>query len=202
MKELCASFLRVRSGIRPAHRARQREAVVMAWDFSEETVRVLTDGLPEPPPAAVPGLTFPAALHRGDYFGAVLFLRLWRNGNWDSDTAITCREGSGWAYPSSCGGGGWINPYNRPIDGWNGDPLMICGGSGSGMEEDDGHFRYATAVDGLAAKAVAAIECTAAGKPLRYSIDARLGAFVIVVEGEERPMLSALGRDGTPLASI
>jgi hypothetical protein len=174
----------------------------MVWDFSEETVRVLTDGLPEPPPAAVPGLTFPAALHRGGFFGAVLFLRLWRNGNWDSDTAITCREGTGWAYPSSCGGGGWTDPYNRPIDGWNGDPLMICGGSGSGMDDDDGNVRYATAVDGLAAKAVAAIEYTTAGKTLRYSIDSPLGAFVIVVEGEERPMLSARGGDGTPLASI
>jgi hypothetical protein len=202
MHTFCVGILRARSGIRSAHRARQREAVAMAWDFSEETVRVLIDGLPEPPPVAVPGLTFPAALHRGDYFGAVLFLRLWRDGNWDSDTAITYREGTGWAHPSSCGGGGWTNPYNRPNDGWNGDPLMICGGSGSGMDDDDGHFRNATAVDGLAAKAVAAIEYTTAGKTLQYPIDSPLGAFVIVVESDEQPMLSARGRDGSPLASI
>ena len=146
-----------------------------------------------------PARTFAAAMHRGEYFGAVLFLRLWRNGTWDSDTAITCRDGASWAYPSSCAGGGWANPYHRPDDGWDDEPLLICGGTGSGMDDEEEHFRSATAVDGLAAKRVASIEYTIAGTTFTYPIESPIGAFVIVVEGEVQPTLSARDHDGTPL---
>src|SRR6266516_2738553 len=45
---------------------------MVGWDFSEATVRVLTDGLPTPPSSPEPGVTFPVALHRGERLGAVL----------------------------------------------------------------------------------------------------------------------------------
>jgi hypothetical protein len=172
----------------------------VACDYSEETVRVLTDGLPEPPTEAVPGRTFAAAMHRGTYFGAVLFLRLWRNGKWDSDTAITRRDGAGWAHPSSCGGGAWANPYGRPVDGWDGEALLpICGGTRSGMDDEHGKFRSATAVDAFAAERVALIECKIAAKTFRYPIESPLGAFVIVVDGDEEPALSPCDQDGNRL---
>ena len=108
---------------------------LMGWDFAEETVRVLTSGLPPSPPEPSPGLTFAAACHQGDRFGAVLFLRLWRNGQWDSDTAITERSEDGWAYPSACGGGGWLNPYERPAAGWDGEPIALLGANRIGSEQ-------------------------------------------------------------------
>jgi hypothetical protein len=63
--------------------ARQND--VVAYDIGEQTVKVLTEGLPALPDRFEPSQTLPVALWRGERNGAVLFLRLWRNGNYDSD---------------------------------------------------------------------------------------------------------------------
>jgi hypothetical protein len=67
------------------------------------------------------------------------------------------------------------------------------------MDDEDGESRSATALDGLAAKRVASIDYTIAGTTLKYPIESPLGAFVIVVEGEVQPTLSARNHDGAPL---
>jgi hypothetical protein len=171
----------------------------MGWDFAEETVRVLTSGVPPAPQVPSPGVTFAAACHRGDRFGVVLFLRLWRNGQWDSDTAITERTEDGWDYPSACGGGGWLDPYERPAAGWDGEAIAILGSSQVGSETEDGVFDGATAVEGLASPDVAAIDYRLRETTWRYAIDSPVGAFVIVVEGEIEPMLRAVDRGGRHL---
>jgi hypothetical protein len=172
----------------------------MGWDFAEATVRVLTGGLPAPPPVPVPGVTFPVAVHRGERLGAVLFLRMWRNGRWDSDMAITERDGEGWVAPWSCGGGGWGDPYQRPEDGWDGEPLLIHGSASYESERDDGSVTRASAIAGVAAPKVARILCTNEATTFTYEVDSPLGAFVIVVEGDD-PSLVGLGNDGVPVVA-
>jgi hypothetical protein len=69
----------------------------------------------------------------------VLFLRRWRNGDIDSDCAISERDADGsWIEPSSSGGGGWIEySLARPDAGWDGDPVLWIGSSGFGTFEPD-----------------------------------------------------------------
>ena len=174
----------------------------MAWDFSVETVSVLTDGLPQPPAPPVPGQTFPAALHRGERFGAVLFLRLWRNGNWDSDSAIAARAIAGWEEPGSCGGHDWINPYPRPADGWDGQPVRVLGTWRKETQADDDSLIQIAAVEGMTASCVTAIHCETHQGSFIYPVDSPLGAFVIVVEGDELPSLTPLDAEGNPLAPV
>src|SRR5262249_4344250 len=104
---------------------------VMGYDIGEQTVNVLTDGLPALPDRFEPSQTLPLALWRGERSGAVLFVRLWRNGNYDSDCAITERAADGsWDEPSAWGGSGWIDdPLHRPDEGWDGDPVVWLGRS-------------------------------------------------------------------------
>jgi hypothetical protein len=101
----------------------------MGYDIGEQTVRVLSSGLPPLPSRLEPSLTFPAAMWRGDRYGAVLFLRVWRDGNIDSDCAISERNTDGsWEEPLSWGGGGWIdNPLVRSQTGWDGDQILVLG---------------------------------------------------------------------------
>ena len=171
----------------------------MAWDFADETVRVLTEGLPTPPAEPIPGHTFPAALHRGKRYGAVLFLRLWRNGQWDSDTAITQRDAEGWVEPSGCGGGGWIDPYERPHGGWDDDLVVVLGHSVESTEEEDGSWSEVVAVEGMVAPGVAQLDCIGEATRLTYGVESPLGAFVIVVEGRQVPRLVPFDQDGRRL---
>jgi hypothetical protein len=113
----------------------------MGFDIAEWTVRVLEDGLPPLPDRLELGQTVPVAFWRGEKYGAVLFVRLWKNGQPDSDCAITeRREDGSWDEPSSWGGSAWIDdPLSRPADGWDGDPVVWLGSSGRGevADEDD-----------------------------------------------------------------
>src|SRR6266516_3709637 len=171
---------------------------MVGWDFSEATVRVLTDGLPTPPSSPEPGVTFPVALHRGERLGAVLFLRLWRNGEWDSDSAIAERENDGWIEPSSCSGGGWPSPYDRPFEGWEGSALLVNWQSCQETHCEDGSIRSTAAIEGMAAGSVASIRCSTSTATFDYELDSPLGAFIIVVEDARAPMLTPLDSHGQP----
>jgi hypothetical protein len=67
----------------------------MALDIGEWTVRVLEGGLPPLPERLEPGDAVPVAVWRGERYGAVLFVRLWRNGAVHSEWAITERASPG-----------------------------------------------------------------------------------------------------------
>jgi hypothetical protein len=171
----------------------------MGWDFASETARVLTEGLPDPPRPPAAGVTFAAALYRGERFGAVLWLRLWRNGGWDSDTAVTERDGAGWAFPSACGGGGWVDPHDRPEDGWDGQPLVVLGQGQQTTELEDGTCEHVTSVEGMTSTRVASLLCSTPGGSFVHPVDSPLGAFEIVVVGEDPPTLVALDTEGAPI---
>jgi hypothetical protein len=111
----------------------------MAFDIAEWTVRVLDDGLPPLPAQLKPGQTVAVARWRGQRHGAVVFVRLWKNGNVDNDCAIAERAPDGsWEEPSAWGGTGWIDdPLVRSQNGWDGDPVAWLGLSGIGFEVVD-----------------------------------------------------------------
>lgn len=158
---------------------------------------MLTDGLPERPRSPVPGQTFPAALHRGDRYGAVLFLRLWRNGQWDSDTAITRRTPEGWAEPWGCSGGPWVDPYSSSIR-LDGQVEVFSTHMSEGVTASGDPAQF-VAVEGMVAPAVASLLCATSTGSFTYSIDSAVRAFVIVVDGNESPSLVPLDRAGQPL---
>ena len=77
-----------------------------------------------------PGRTIAIALWRGERHGAVVFIRLWRDGTTiDYDCAIAERAADGsWDEPSAWSGGPWMpDPLVRPDDGWDGDDVVWLG---------------------------------------------------------------------------
>ncbi len=134
----------------------------MGFDIGEWTVRVLNGGLPPVPAGLEPGQTVPVALWRGERYGAVLFLRLWKDGNVDSDCAIAARaEDGSWNEPSAWGGSGWIDdPLVRSRGGRDGDPVAWLGSSGIGeaTEDDDSGDLEALGAPGPLADADGATE--------------------------------------------
>jgi hypothetical protein len=111
----------------------------MSYDIAEWTVRVLEDGLPPLPDRLDRGQTVPVAFWRGERYGAVLFVRLWKNGQPDSDCAITERAADGsWEEPSSWGGGPWIDdPVVRSESGRDGDHVLWLGSNALGGDEPE-----------------------------------------------------------------
>jgi hypothetical protein len=123
---------------------------LMGFDIGEETVRVLGSGLPPLPAELEPSQTFPAALWRGERYGAVLFLRMWRNGNIDCDVAISKRNTDGsWEEPNAWGGGGWIDePLVRSETGWDGDPMLLLGSFAQDeLDDEDDESEWQADID-------------------------------------------------------
>jgi hypothetical protein len=163
----------------------------VAYDVAEWTVRVLEGGLPPLPDRLEPSQTVPVALWRGEQHGAVLFVRLWRNGNFDCDCAIAPRGAGGWEEPSSWGGGGWIDePLVRTQHGWDGDQVAWLGSSGT---------NGVRAVRGAASMAVSAIEVEQGGRKRSYRVDSPCGAFVVGIESPEPARLRAVDERGDPV---
>ena len=93
--------------------------------------------------------------------GGVLFVRLWKDGQPDSEVAIA-REGAdgSWEVPS-WGGGPWVDdPMMRPADGWDGDRVVWLHHSGQFTQGDKDGVR---AQAGAAAQGIAAIRVEQAG---------------------------------------
>jgi hypothetical protein len=108
-------------------------------DLEEFAVTVLSTGLPPLPGALDTGMPVPIAVWRGDRFGAVLFARLWTNGNVDGECTLVERAAAGdWGEVIGSGGGGWIDdPLVRNETGWRGDPVLWIGSSGIGLTPDE-----------------------------------------------------------------
>jgi hypothetical protein len=200
----------------------------MGFDVGEWTVRVLEGGLPPLPDRLEPGgQTVPLALWRGERYGAVVFVRLWKNGQPDYDCAITERAGDGsWQEPGGWGGSAWIeDPLVRPGEGWDGDPVAWLGTSAMSLDADD-EWDEATslgesaaaesdavfdrvdelmvqsdvrAIVGAASQKVAAIEVERAGRSWTVPVESSCGAFIVGIEGPGVATLRPLGHDGRPL---
>jgi hypothetical protein len=114
----------------------------MGFDVGEWTPRILEGGLRPLPERLEPSRTFAIALWRGPHYGAVVFIRLWRDGETiDYDCAIAERLGDGsWNEPDSWSGAPWMpDPLTRPADGWDGDQVVWLGQTAklAPLEDDD-----------------------------------------------------------------
>lgn len=82
----------------------------MGRDIGEWTAQILNDGLPPLPERLDRGEIAPIVAWRGTSYGAVLFIRIWKNGNVDTECAIAERAADGsWGEPGGWGGSGWID---------------------------------------------------------------------------------------------
>jgi hypothetical protein len=168
----------------------------MAFDVGVETVRVLEEGLAPLPAHLEPSQTVAVALWRGERYGAVLFVRLWRNGDFDCDCAIAWRAADGsWEEPGSWGGSGWIDdPLVRSETGWDGDPVLWLGLQSLERGADE-----VRACLGAASTEAAAIEVQHAGRAWTVPIDSPCGAFIVGLEAPGPATMRALDRNGRPL---
>ena len=166
---------------------------MMALEIGEWTSRVLAEGMPPLPEWLEPSAAIPIALWRGKRHGAVLFVRLWRNGTVDNECAISERAPDGsWARPGSWGGCGWIDdPLVRSATGWDGDPVAWLGCSSQGGVR---------AVLGAASRQVAAIAVEQDGHNWTVPIESACGAFIVGLEEPAVVRLSVLDRHGRRLA--
>ena len=166
---------------------------MLGFDIGEWTVRVLEEGLPALPRRMDASQTVPVAVWRGDRHGAVLFVRLWRNGRFDSDCAISERGADGsWEQPMVWGGGPWLDePLVRSQSGWEGWPAVWLGTTGA----DD-----VLAVRGAASARVAAIRVEQAGRVSLLPVDSPCGAVVVgVYAGAGPATLEPVGPDAEVL---
>lgn len=156
------------------------------------TVRVLTDGLPPLPDRLERGQTVPAAVWRGKHAGAVHFLRLWKNGQPDCDTAISERRSDGsWEEPHFCGGNAWVDdPLTRPDEGWGGYPVVWPGQCGAGEVR---------VIRGAASKLVAGLEVEYQGRTSIVPINSPCGAFIVGFESPGVARVTAVDADGRPV---
>jgi hypothetical protein len=156
----------------------------MGYDIAEWTVRVLEDGLPPLPDRLERGQTVPVAFWRGEKYGAVLFVRLWRNGQPDSDCAIAERAGDGsWQEPSSWSGGPWIDdPVTRSETGWDGHQVVWLGSQATGDAAEEGVPEWATEVASPGGVTGAEIVAVPADMP-KEEVDAMFAAHEAEFEG-------------------
>jgi hypothetical protein len=121
----------------------------VGYELQDLAVTALEASLPPLPTGLETGVPVPIAMWRGARFGAVLFVRLWTNGNVDGECTLVEREADGtWGTALGSGGGGWIDePLVRNETGWHGDPVLWIGSSGIGLrpDEDDREPRFVPA---------------------------------------------------------
>jgi hypothetical protein len=167
----------------------------MGTDIGQWAVQVLEHGLPPLPAELERGQTVPAAVWRGDQAGGVLFVRLWKNGQPDSEIAIARRGADGsWEVPS-WGGGPWVDdPMMRPADGWDGDAVAWLHHSGQFTQGDNDGMR---AQAGAAAEGIAAIRVEQAGRTWSVPVDSPCGAFIVVMDSLRPARLCAIDEHGT-----
>lgn len=172
----------------------------MGFDVERETVRVLEERF-TPPTSLARSETAAFARWIHEPFGAVLFIRRWRNDNFDSDLTITCRDRVGqWVEPGFSGGSGAWDPFERPTDGWDGEPVSWGGESGSTVGEE-GAEAYVRVFEGMASRAVANLEVFDSQDRLfdQVHVRADTGLVIVGVLGEEPYTVVAKGFDGSVL---
>jgi hypothetical protein len=123
----------------------------------------------------------------GERSGAVLMLLLRRDGVWDGTTVHFERSSGDQWEPSIEAGGGWPDPFDRPLDGWDGQHIDWFGSSGTNEVRV-----FRGQVSGNAAKLV--LDPTGAAQELE--IDAVTGAYLAGNEGTNHLRLVAYNANG------
>ena len=174
----------------------------MGYDLEAVAVAVLENGLgPVPDDLPWDGSTVPVACATWEPFGAVLFVRRWRNGQWDSDTAITDRAPDGrWNLPNGCGGSAWLDTgLTRPAAG---EPLVWLGSSASGLPAPDGTYPEVVAHRGVASRAVETLRVEQAGVTRIEPVESSAGAVLVLGDADLPIEVVALDAGGHPLDQI
>jgi hypothetical protein len=159
----------------------------MEFDVEMETVRTLNEGLASVPEALERSQTAAFARWERKPYGAVFFVRRWRNDQYDTDCAITGQDASdAWLPPMGYSGGGFPDPFQRPDDGWDGQPIVWFGEDLSSFGEDE-DITVVRAVNGMASRSVAELEVFDSAGNLfdRVAIRDDTGIFLIGLVGED-----------------
>lgn len=174
----------------------------MGFDISLETVSVLKSGFQGPPPYLERGETAAFASWVREPYGAVFFIRRWKNGEWDTDLAITTQDLNGnWLEPGSYGGSGWWDPYDRPTKGWDGEPILWGGESSTDVADDDEEELLIRVFDGMASPLVASLVVLDQQGQLFDIVTIRpdSGVFLVGVIGNQQYTVVARAHDDSIL---
>ncbi len=173
----------------------------MGLDIASDTVRILEEGLGPPPSALERGQTAAFARWVREPHGAVLFIRRWRNDQYDTDCAITSRDSKGsWAEPTSWGGGGCRDPFDRPVDGWGGEPVVWEGEAGTMTGPEYGEV-LVRVYSGMASRSVAYLDVLDQTERAYDRVWVRddTGVFLVGVVGVAPYSVVPRGVEGAPL---
>lgn len=161
-------------------------------DYSDEWATwVLRHGLPDLPDTLGEDDEVPIACWAGPRFGAVIFRRRWDDdGNGaliDDNVVLLELVGSEWTPLSGDGGaaGPLPDPMARPPRPLG--EVQITGETGS-----DG----ARAVDGVVGEGVRFVELDDGNGPIRKSLEAPLGVFVVCFPASDQMIVRFLDREG------
>lgn len=91
-------------------------------------------------------------------YGAVMCVTRWPNDEWCTDCVTVHRGSDGsWFEDGSGGAAGPMDPWEKPADGWGGDPMIWSGSSGSTVGDDEDSLGLQV-IEGLAAASVASLD--------------------------------------------
>lgn len=107
--------------------------------------------------------------------------------------------GTNYDKPSGCGGGAWIDPFDRRDGRWRTHPITAVVTYWTSQEDNDGNVTEVGAVAGMVSSAVKAIRCGTSPDTFTYDVDSPVGAFVIVMEHADNVELTAIEAVGNEL---
>jgi hypothetical protein len=154
--------------------------------YEEHALQALIDGPPGYGSGPRPGEAVPIARWVGERHGAVLMLRLRRDGIWDGTTLHFERYRGGWELYLGAGGP-WGDPTDRPLEGWDGAHIDWFGAS------EAGNVRV---VRGQVSGSVTRLVMDPAGAGHALEIEPITGAYLAGNEGTESLRLVAYDADG------
>jgi hypothetical protein len=144
---------------------------------------VLAEGVPRlAPEAAEPGGVWPLASFTAEPFAAVLFLRRWKDGTFHHETLIVERAVDGsWDWKAE-GGSSWLDdPFERPVDGWEGLHVPFLRRQATFADDDRGVM----AIAGAASGSVHTVTVRSDIDTAACRVTSPFGAFIVLVEVSE-----------------
>jgi hypothetical protein len=140
----------------------------------------------------------PVAIDTVGRFAVVYWLGIEEQGEWVEECSIALRTGDTWSETTRGGGHGegWETPWRPPSDGWNGRALVVGGSSGMDLPNDGDQMVLVRGVYGFVSEQVRAIRSTQGGASRVVDVASPVGAFVVLLIGEDSAELQGLDSDG------
>lgn len=124
------------------------------------------------------------------------------DGDWYEQCTVAVRSRDGEWRETGSGGArveGWESPWRPSSETLEGRSLAVFGSTGSVLPDSRGSKGFVRCTYGFVDPLVRSLRVSTAGSERTVEVTSPVGAFVVVVRGEEPVELTALGESGTPI---